>query len=725
MPVLEGGKYENPFYQNVDKNTRNELEARAAFYGRRTRVGTKSSEWSYKKVGWARVVSAKYKNITLGFPGSNIMSDRDGNLTLYNSQRNVPKKPLLTGLEITNEGTMGSLLRGKFSFTVFPALTTEGFDLGNLERAFFTPGEEVEVSWGWSVAANNNKSCIQQFTGIIYNFNWQFNTDLSVTADVTIVSAATLALGQSGDQSKNATDDSGATDPKGIALKGTNLITIIDQDLATLTKANKLSKGQYKTVKSGEIDKGSKKLDYFGIVLPFQDSAVTDKDGNPVKPPADKTFWYVKLKNVVEFANKLLEDNLDFKNVYTVQVDGNEAQHNPGLKSAYPTEILFPDPEMGSYGMFETFKNSSDLDLLLGGFTGSQMPKDTINLGHILIGTDFLKKTYKEFIEDNSANIPFKNLTKFFESVTKRINESTGDMYQLSVVMYEPRESSGILNNTAGQLGKGEKNSPPKTYLSIEDTNLSKSVTDRVKPFEFEASVFRPLIKNVSISSKPPGPLAAAAYAQARSRDAEGNITNPIKPSNSDVNTAIEYEKDVPAFNNPYSEAYTQYVTDITLTGNFGFNDAWSERVRSNLVQMKKTKTSGGNGIGGANGSVGNINTPWLNNAIYPIELSITIDGIGGFKFGDVIKTNLIPRHYYLPQRDPKHPKAPGGYGMVFTITKIQHSIKDGVWETTLNTKSRISMDNTNTVGGAGGGAGGGGGGGFESQPVPPDENPT
>ena len=71
----------------------------------------------------------------------------------------------------------------------------------------------------------------------------------------------------------------------------------------------------------------------------------------------------------------------------------------------------------------------------------------------------------------------------------------------------------------------------------------------------------------------------------------------------------------------------------------------------------------------------------WLNNAVYPIDLSITIDGISGFKFGDVITTNLVPKQYYTD------------YKMVFTVTKINHTIKDGIWETTLNTKSRITMD--------------------------------
>jgi hypothetical protein len=62
---------------------------------------------------------------------------------------------------------------------------------------------------------------------------------------------------------------------------------------------------------------------------------------------------------------------------------------------------------------------------------------------------------------------------------------------------------------------------------------------------------------------------------------------------------------------------------------------------------------------------------------LYPIDFSLTIDGIDGFKFGDVIQTNLIPSRYNQE-------------GMVFVVTKIGHTIQNGVWETTLNTKARI-----------------------------------
>ena len=66
-----------------------------------------------------------------------------------------------------------------------------------------------------------------------------------------------------------------------------------------------------------------------------------------------------------------------------------------------------------------------------------------------------------------------------------------------------------------------------------------------------------------------------------------------------------------------------------------------------------------------------------MNKVLYPIDLTLTIDGIDGIKFGDVIQTNLIPARYTEEK-------------MVFVVTKIGHTIQNGVWETTINTKARI-----------------------------------
>ena len=241
MPVVqtidslgnEQRNYVNPFLQEVDKFVQSELKVRQNILGRRVRgVGAsypKPVEWAYAKTAWGIVSSKNIKGVTLGLPGSKVMSDNKGNLTLYNASRNVPNKPLLSEIEITNEGSLGSMLRASFKFTIYPELTQSGFDLEGIERAFFVPGNEVRIKWGWSISGNSNKACQGEFDGIIYNFNWSLNEDLSVSATVSAVSPSALSVGISAEMTTR-TDVDGLTaqvsDPAELELVGSNLVKV-------------------------------------------------------------------------------------------------------------------------------------------------------------------------------------------------------------------------------------------------------------------------------------------------------------------------------------------------------------------------------------------------------------------------------------------------------------------------------------------------------------------
>jgi hypothetical protein len=225
-----------------------------------------------------------------------------------------------------------------------------------------------------------------------------------------------------------------------------------------------------------------------------------------------------------------------------------------------------------------------------------------INIGSILVGTDYIKKTFKDFIQEKSADVFYKNLTSWFETLLKRINVASGEMYQLTPTLCEP--PSNFDGNSDGAL--------PKSILSIEDANLSKAQTDSVIPLKFTADIYRPLIKSVSISSKPPAPMAAAAYVQARGNGEGANIETKTGKGNGEGVAEIK-------------QKLTEAVANFTKTG---FNDSWCEAFRGNLSKLKKLEPDVNN-------------AHWLNKALYPVDFSVTIDGVSGFRFGDVLSTNL------------------------------------------------------------------------------------
>jgi len=635
--------YINPFYQTVDKFVRDEMQNRAALYSRRVRsVGSsppKSVEWGYQKTAWAIVTGG---NITMGTAGSNVISDKDGNLTLYNAERNVPNKPLLTKVEITNEGQLGSFLKGTIYFTIFPQLGSSGFNIGGIEEAFFIPGKEVKLRWGWSTYANNKRASTGSFTGIVYNFNWNFNTDLSISATVQFISPSGLAMSISSDLVNKSDNTVVAQDNSGKSLVGSSLSKVIDADLAHLT-------GSTSYVELGDGQSGyyardttiNKKLDYLILGLPIQeqeqsDGSSADETNGQQSSRVTKTHWYVKLGSVVEFINELLGSFDDpIKQIFAVQCFGNETQYLKDCVSAFPLDVFFPDSTMGRYGKLQPFGQNGQNPLTY------KMKDGVINIGEILLGTDFVKSTYEGFLTDNAANISYKNLPNLIQELVKRINQASGDMYDLTPVLFEPEQ-----NNIPGQT--------LKSILTIEDTNLHTGLT--VEPFEFSPTIFKPIIRNVGLSSNTPAGVMQAAFAAAR-----GNA----KPDQSNIRLATNEQRDNDLYDKEYWFAKDNIDRLLYDALSSGFSDAWSEELRGFLVKIKRTSNTQ--------------EAHWLNKAIFPVKFDVTIDGINGFKFGDTLSTTMIPAVYNTT------------YKMVFTVTKITHTIDNKDWTTTLETAARVT----------------------------------
>lgn len=700
MPIIAGA-YVSPFYRPVDGYVATELNARANIHGQRVRgarapvSGTGGGDaarnltWAYGKKSWCRIYSTR-TGIILGSPRSSVMSNATGGLTLYSAARNVPNAPLLQSLDVNNEGTMGSLLKGKFTFTIYPPITATGFQLAGIEQAFFTPGAEVLVSWGWSTTAASAQACQAKFTGIIYNFSWSVNPDLSITADCSIVSAATIAVGMSGDVN---TGNDPADIPVTVAtqpLPGPNIASVIDKDFADPAPwGPTLALGAMTSAYVARLTPTSTGLfDYYAIGIPFQE-VEPESTGNtdpalkaagsaqiaaqPPIPPVPKPFYYMKLLDICEFINKAIKQlesgtaiagpnpNGSIERLFKVQVEGNFTGYNDQIRSAFPIDVFFPDDIMGEYAGSSPFPLGSNF--LRQGLTAPAADNtDTINIGSILIGTDFVKRTYKEFVAENAANISHKNLTSFFETICKRINYASGDVYQITATLFEGEDLSQAMPG-------GVPGNIVQSILSIEDSNLSRTITENVPPFAFGVSIYRAIILNASISCKPPAASAAAAYTAARAETSGVGAA----PSNSDVKVTPPGAVN-PLMTDNATTAVNDMNAKILNSVGAGFNNAWGEAYRGLITKWKKSLATTAQGGASQNGH-------WMNQAVYPIDLTLTIDGIIGFKFGDTISCFAIPARYNLPP-----------WNIVFTITRISHKIDSSGWTTVLNTKARVAF---------------------------------
>jgi len=632
-----GGLDLNPFYNKVSDEVIGELAYRSKVYGNKIRStaptenaddGAMRLTWAYGKTAWAKVVG---NGVSLGNYNYRLMSDASGNLTLYDSTRNQPKFPLLQTLEVTNEGTLGSLIRSSFSFIAYPDITSAGFNMNALEKAFFTPGEEVTITWGWSV--RTGKANFGKFEGIINNFDWSVNGDLSINGRCQVVSKGTLAVGISGEQTNPDSKAVPEKDPLGQPLPDGGLASLIEKEIQTLTDKNPTALGVGKTQFYPSGSNGQK-LSYYAIGMPMSPADDTGGGtqppaGNNQTPPKDppkpvvQSVYYVKFGDLVHHIYDAISKSVISKMIAEIQVWGNKMQYygdfagtGGGLVSCTPEEIFFSDPKMGTYGNFKPFENS------FMNPTGNEC-----EVAGTLIATNTIIEVYKHHLSTNQTSIEGKNLVAFFNELIGKINLASGEVYQLTATIIDP------------PLGAKET----RSILAIEDTNISDEDA-KVVPYQFEATIAKPIMKSVSITCKPPALAAAAVFA-------EGRGASVAAPPIDGKYNKTQHEEEFKAAQGQIKEIVKSFETN-------GAGKKFTTGLKDNYAKVKRAAGTG----------------HWLNKVLYPIDFSVTMDGIDGFYFGNVIKTNLMPDSYGE---------------MVFVVTKVTHSIKDGVWETTLTTKAR------------------------------------
>lgn len=455
---------------------------------------------------------------------------------------------------------------------------------------------------------------------------------------------------------------------------------------------------------------------------PAEEQPVTATDESTVTVKKQvKTFWYVRLGSLVEFANNLLqkfEDDPNSKNkkfarsLFRFQAFNNEAEYNKFVKSSNPIDVYFPDIEMGRYGSINPFnlegiyggsryglKDGNQLLRLFNRVKGSgdnakkslALENDVINIGNILVGVDTVRSTYDYFLEEGGKNIALKNITKFFDEILKIISTSSGEIYQFTTILFEEPErligSKDEFNRATDNMkarGGSElqmrdifsydaTKKRSRAIISLEDTNLAAKVIKEVsEPFKFDATVIRPMLRNVQIVSKPSKEMAAAAYIAARGQQSKNESGDGgVGVQNLEIAMNLKGYQNEKEYRAELLKTRAELKKNEDALAKSGWHPTWSELYRGGLIKLKRLTIE-------PHDSATSLGTSWLNRAIYPIEFSLTLDGINGFKFGDVIKTSLIPKHYNVD------------WGIVFTVTKVVHKVTLGTWETTLHTVARL-----------------------------------
>ena len=249
------------------------------------------------------------------------------------------------------------------------------------------------------------------------------------------------------------------------------------------------------------------------------------------------------------------------------------------------------------------------------------------DLSKILINVDFIYKTLSDI-----GTVTEKN--------QKSADSSTGSFLRTIF--------NSILKNSGTRFKLSAVSNPKNNQeLLIIDTNYYDG--NSIKPCILSAVTRDSICRGISLTSKVPAEFATAAFVSSRSTlSSQITLGAPGTTTNKESQQAP-------------SEQLKNAKKNLDAQGLTASN------INSLQSSLQSVYTLG-------------VDPKTSKELIpFPLDFSATIDGLEGFVFGNVITTNYLPI-LYSTTNPP----------IAFTVTKVDHTISNNDWTTTLSTVCRI-----------------------------------
>jgi hypothetical protein len=640
------------FYTEVSKDVQSALTNRKSYYGSTNR-NSDAHAWLYKKTAYVTATAYNPKTDA----GKSLEVPTAGGLgadSLYtsNSNANFIPKPHINSVKISSDGDFGSLKKCEVAFTVY-TLT----DLNNCQP-FFDIGASLVVNYGWSII-NSGTGKTGKFEGIIYNFSYTVNN--SGGFDCVAYGVAKGATILPINITAGTEPDSLTTDQLDSRKVSVNLMDILQQ----LANKNRTYQGY--------IDSEGVGYDY----LADDNNSINNK----LLLLSSEQKFYITLEKLISLINRnLLKDVIEVANATPLQANWrfpeaikNDAQTPPtfdfykfltesnktnNTKTIEEKDFIIICNGEYTKGLIPDLStdliSANPLQMIFPGFStygGQTYFKNAVeeikqfkagDISKTLLSINWLKSLFYEIgleTQDRQKSAD-QSITKFLINIFNAISVNSGTRFKLSLTSMPE-----------------DKNPDGKKFV-ISDVNY---IDKKITPYVLTAVNNQGICRSISLTSRVPTAMAATAYIASRSTAvtqgavAGSVLTGKKLPDNTNV-----------------KQQSREALKNVLQTFSAGqLNN--SENIASLQIALKtvyetaeQKNTSGG-----------------LNSLPYPIDFSATLDGIEGFQFGNTVTTNYLPAVYQNNR-------------VAFTVTKIDHTIQNNDWTTTVATICRLLTDNQN-----------------------------
>lgn len=584
-----------------------------------------------------------------------------------NTSKRIP--PYLTGLEVSiGDDSMGVMQTATANVTI----PNPGRDLDYFESVYLRPGRNVkiyiehpntaivgETAYLTSesipsteklkelypeITAEQEQAYKKMnafvFDGVIISFTLDYQQDASVVASLTMRGTTQvytdLSMAMSDTSKKTNTSES-------------------DEGVAVTTFHEEIEK----VIEEKRIELGSKTS---GIYIDETDIKLKDVSYIWGAPKSDmQSMKYITLKALINFVNEFILPKAapvvgNVEIVFDREI--NTCKYYENLVSADPLSVFFPGQD--NYSSFTWY---GELDSKKPKFFKADITKPESYCTLIYISTTIIEQIITAMAKEQIYTV-----AEFLQRISERIYYASGGAYDLKLVTH-PENQNALLYYDSNNV-KSFSTVPNPFNVPMFANNEAGTI---VKDFTFNGKLPSDASNLAYVLNQDPddiseseiAPFLSYMYSATQTqRDANGNDTV------SNITNAETLNKIKQSYKDNNAKYLGELTESIALYGKNMDESKNQTKLHTSLQKyIQYPKSSLEDSV--------NLKAP-----VIPFDASFTVEGVNGFRYGDVLEFSGLPKRYTN--------------NTVFCIIGINHSVSStGEWNTSIQCIMRPRIDFT------------------------------
>ena len=599
--------------------------------------------------------------VTMTTDGGVINSTSNSSQESRYSKSTGKPSPALQSLKIEMSGDYGTLKKGSATVKCFDKPSFESF-----EQAFLIPGTDIVIKYGRD--GGQGPALNGTFDGVVYDYSFKLNNQLGYDCELKIMAKGSMATEMNVNSKLKDTGRTFTSDFEGFndISSVVNICDVFDYDV------------QEKMDDQEDLSSdGGESFSFSGFSNAHM--AGTDSPDAGPEPTQDGmvggNIIFCSLGYIVNrlINSELLNNNAEAATTtkkHNLKIYCNDqvtiGRSFDMIFSSNPMKVLITGKERNEkYGgngaawagackwWGEDFESAKVID-------GSRIAK----LANIYISRDVLRRAAGAGAMGGGSGHKEKRAEGSKTSVQAMLATIFGEIYT---------NSGGAWDLTMTSLGKEQAADYGVPFeenaMYIVDRNWVPGTGAKKMRFDaLNAKDFDNSTRNVQITGKVPKDMAAAAMigGTGTASGKKGAVTANILKKGGKVGNAISSFFERLGALADEGKIKKAMLENRELIHDNGYSEEEIISARTNL----KAYIEGGQSAA---------EKAEFRKDMYPLELSVTLDGINGIAFGNACTSDLVPSRYF--EGTPR---------VCFTVTKTAHTFAGNDWTTDVETICRV-----------------------------------